>query len=283
MRRLSTGCWAANAATAAAAAAALSADFFIAIAAAAVAARRCCASKAVRGGGIGGAGRGIVVGCCVLVVMANGGPGAATDALDLAPAGAIFAAYFLTSPGVGTGVEQVSATLPQLLPGAAVQSAAVVRRIRNGGTGHGDRTAAANCGIGSAAGGRISAETTDGCRCGGRCVAAASASVAAAAGSTTATSSAAAGAAEMMYGGVAIADAADAIGLAISEARPLGVQIFRTCPCRLIQKLNLPQMIPKRFTTFFFSVFGFEFSVWVADVYSTVGMAVIVNVFGVAL
>lgn len=205
----------------AAAAFSLSAAFFLAAAtAAAAAARRCCTSRAVRGGGIGGGWRGVAT--------------AAADALDLTAAGAVFAADFLTSPGVGTGVEQVSATLPELLPGAAVQSAAVVRRIRNGGTGHGDRCCGTGAGGGSAAAG-VAAETADRCCVvGGGCCVAVGTSAAGAAAAAAASGSCTAAAAEVVNGGVAVANAADAIGLAISKARPLGVQIFRTCPCRLI-------------------------------------------------
>lgn len=43
------------------------------------------------------------------------------DALDVASARSIFSADFLASPGVGTGVEQVSATFPQLLAGVAME------------------------------------------------------------------------------------------------------------------------------------------------------------------
>lgn len=145
----------------------------------------CFASGSCLGGGGGGC----------------NGSGAGADALDVAAARAILSADFLASPGVGTGVEQVSAALPQLLAGGAVQSAAVVRRIRNGGTGHwsgGAAAAAAGAGAvvacSSRRGGATGAGPGGGCR----------AEVA-------------------VRDGGGIDHGADAIRLAVSESRPLGV------------------------------------------------------------
>lgn len=154
--------------------------------------------------------------------------------MDVPAARSVFAADALTSPGVGTGVEQVSAALPQFLASAATQSSVViVRRIRNGGTGHWVVPAAAAAAAGSRRG--------------------------VTAGGSTGATVAGAGAEIGVLNGRGVQYGADAIGLAIAEARPLGVQVFCTCPCRLIQKLNLPQMIQK------------PFSKWHTRIYNPIG------------
>lgn len=122
----------------------------------------------------------------------SSGPG--SDALHVPAARAILSADFLASPGVGTGVEQMSAALPQLLAGASVQSAAVVRWIRNGGTGHWSGAAGADAaGCSSRRGGATGAGPSGG------------------------------GAEIAVRDGGGIDHGADAIRLAVSESRPLGI------------------------------------------------------------
>lgn len=63
--------------------------------------------------------------------LISGGPGCPVNdggagTLDGATAGTIFSTDFFTSPGIGTGVQQVSATFPDFLSGISMQRIVVV-------------------------------------------------------------------------------------------------------------------------------------------------------------